>query len=60
MPVQNFEAASADDLAAAIFKFARLKLAASWFEVVVDLETGTGSIEYGRFGTFTFIEIPDE
>lgn len=46
-------AADADELAEQVFKHAKKSLASSWFEVVVDLETMKGSIEYGRFGEFT-------
>lgn len=53
---EEFIAADADDLAGQIFKYARPKLASSMFMVTVDLETMSGSIEAGRFGTFTIAE----
>lgn len=54
----TFKARDADDLAEQVFLFARPKLASKMFEVIVDLEQMTGSIEYGRFGTFTIKQVP--
>lgn len=50
------QASDADDLADKIYRYARRSLASSGFEVVVDLEAGRGSIEYGRYGSFTIEE----
>lgn len=54
----DFEAADADDLADVIYRFARKHLASRDFMVLVDLEKNTGSIEAGRFGTFTISALP--
>lgn len=43
----------ADAIAEAVFRYARTKLASSWFEVLVDLESNRVSIEMGRFGVGT-------
>lgn len=56
---EQFEAYSPDGLAEAIFRHARSKLASSWFDVTVNLEEMRGSIEFGRFGTFTIRELVD-
>ncbi|MCA1572766.1 MAG: hypothetical protein LC798_21230 [Chloroflexi bacterium] len=47
------DAGDADALAEAVWRFARGRLGSRSFEVTVDLEAMKGSIEYGRFGTFT-------
>lgn len=50
---ETFSATSADDLAEQVFQYSRSKLGSKMFEVSVDLDGMVGSIEYGRFGTFT-------
>ena len=55
---QDWEAVDADDLASIIYGFARKHLASSEYSVLVDLETMRGSIEAGRFGTFTIAAVP--
>ena len=58
--VKDFEADDADGLAEQIHRFADGKLASRWFDVSVELNetnVGTGSIEGGRFGTFTVEKI---
>lgn len=52
----DFDAADADELAGAIYRFARKHLASRDFAVTVDLEKNTGSIEAGRFGNFVITE----
>lgn len=54
---ENFEANTADDLAEAIFKYSKKHLGSKEFDVLVDLDTMTGSIEYGRFGEFTIAPV---
>ena len=44
---------AADELAYAIFGFARRHLSSMSYDVIVDLEEQRGSIENGRFGRFT-------
>lgn len=61
VPPQTFTvraAYAADDLASAIFRFVKPKLASRHFEVIVDLEKMHGSIEYGRFGEFRLEHVP--
>lgn len=53
VPPLTVKESDPDNIAAAVFKVARKYCASSWFEVIVNLEDNTGSIEYGRFGTFT-------
>lgn len=48
----------ADELAEAIYRFAKGKLGSKWYDVEVSLDEGRGSIEAGRFGRFTFAAIP--
>lgn len=53
VPEVVYNAKDADDLAKQIHKYVRKFLASSWYEVTVNLETMTGSIDFGRFGNFT-------
>lgn len=46
-----------DDLAEQMHRYARKHLASSWFEVMLDGESGHGSIDGGRFGRFTFAAV---
>lgn len=48
-----FNARGAEDLAEQVHRRLRRYLASSWFDVSVDLESGRGLIEAGRFGEFT-------
>lgn len=50
---ETFEAADAQDLADQIYHFAGKHLGSKSFEVDVNLETGVGLVEWGRFGRFT-------
>jgi hypothetical protein len=43
----------ADAVAEAVFRMARTKLVSKGFEVLVDIDGGTGSIGAGRYGSFT-------
>lgn len=45
-----------DEIAEQVFRYARRYLGSKWYEVTVDLETMTGAIEYGRFGSFMLQE----
>jgi hypothetical protein len=54
--VKEWDAVDADDLASIIYGFARSHLASREYAVLVDLDKMAGSIEYGRFGTFTIAE----
>ena len=47
-----------DAIAIAVWKLAKTKLASHDFQVDVDIDNLKGSIEGGRFGTFTLTEIP--
>ena len=44
---------TADQMADAIWHYAKGFLGSKWYDVTVDLEAMRGSIEYGRFGRFT-------
>ena len=55
--VATFDAETADDLAAAVYRHCKGKLASRWFDVTVDLDAGTGGIDGGRFGAFTVEEV---
>jgi hypothetical protein len=54
----TFHAADGDELAEQVYRFARRYLGSRWFVVGLDLDEGTGSIEAGRSGRFTFHEVP--
>lgn len=49
----TFNAATSASLAEQVYRYAQSKIASKMFEVTVDIETGRGWIESGRFGTFT-------
>jgi hypothetical protein len=55
---QDWEAVDADDLASIIYGFVRKHLMSREYSVIVDLEKMRGSIEAGRFGTFTIEPVP--
>lgn len=52
VPDVTINASDADGLAGQIHRYAKKFLASKWYEVGLDLKTGRGSIEAGRFGTF--------
>lgn len=51
------ECTDADELAEHVWRYARQNLGSRFFDVIVNLEEGRGSIEMGRFGTFTVTEV---
>lgn len=53
VPPLTVEADDADEIAYHIYTYARRFLASRDVEVVVNLDALRGSINYGRFGTFT-------
>ena len=53
---EEFEAADPDELASKVYQHAKSRLASKNFEVLCI--NGHGYIEQGRFGTFTYKEIP--
>ncbi len=53
----EIEAESADGIAEAVYRHARTKLASSHFDVVARIDTMSGTIEAGRFGSFTITEL---
>jgi hypothetical protein len=52
VPPLVVEADDADEIAFNVFTYAKKFLASSGFDVTVNLETGKGFIEAGRFGKF--------
>lgn len=53
VPDLTVEAADVDELTEAAYRYAGRFLGSRSYEVVVNLEAMTGSVEYGRFGRFT-------
>ena len=51
------DADTADEIAEAVFDYARPRLASKMFEVTVDLDRGVGFIEWGRYGHFKVREM---
>lgn len=51
---------AADEIAEAVFVYVRPKVASSWFGVSYDAKKRSGSIEGGRFGTFTVSRAPKQ
>ena len=56
LPPQHFTAADDEELTLEVYSFARRILQSPGFQVTVDMETMTGNLEGGRFGTFTIAE----
>lgn len=54
---QTFTAANPDDLAEQVWRFVGRYLGSRAYDVFVEIEDGRGSIEAGRFGTFTIAEV---
>lgn len=57
VPPLEVTAADVDEVAEAVWRVANRHLGSRFFDVSVDLETGEGWIEGGRFGRFTVTEI---
>lgn len=53
LPVETATDYPGDEIAEAVYRYSRRFLGSKWFDVTVDLEAGTGSIEAGRFGRFS-------
>lgn len=66
VPEMTANAANADALCAQVHRYVGKFLASSWYDVSVDLETGRGWIDGGRYGEFTvedrgdFAQHPDD
>lgn len=56
VPPLEVESDNADEIAFNIYTYARKFLASRDVEVIVNLDELRGSINYGRFGTFTLAE----
>lgn len=57
VPDNIFTVVDADDLAQQVWRFAGRYLGSRWYDVTVDLDAMTGSIEAGRFGRFFLREV---